>query len=90
MILADTITKLPPEAEGAVIVSGSHGGRYPGQLAAKAGARAVILNDGGVGRDALRDEDARKGVFVFAFDLSRRQNWDGLHGGYFTDRLSGR
>ncbi len=51
MILADTITKLPPEAEGAVVVSGSHGGRYPGQLAAKAGARAVVLNDGGVGRD---------------------------------------
>lgn len=51
IVLADTITKLPPEAAGAVIVSGSHGGRYPGQLAAKAGARAVVLNDGGVGRD---------------------------------------
>jgi hypothetical protein len=51
LVLADTITKLPPEAEGAVIVSGSHGGRYPGQLAAKAGARAVVLNDAGVGRE---------------------------------------
>ncbi len=46
---ADTITKLPPEADGAVVVSGSHGGRYPGYLAARAGVRAVILNDAGVG-----------------------------------------
>ena len=52
IVLADTITRLPPEAEGAVIVSGSHGGRYPGRLAVKAGARAVVLNDAGVGRDA--------------------------------------
>ena len=51
-IFADTITKLPSEAEAAVVVSGSHGGRYPGYLAARAGLRAVILNDAGVGRDA--------------------------------------
>jgi hypothetical protein len=52
VIAADTITKLPPEAEGAVVISGSHGGRYPGYLAAKGGVRAVILNDAGVGKDA--------------------------------------
>jgi hypothetical protein len=51
MLLAGTITKLPPEARGAVVVCGSHGGRYPGYLAARAGVRAVILNDAGVGRD---------------------------------------
>lgn len=51
ILLADTITKLPPEAVGAVVVSGSHGGRYPGYLAARAGVRAVILNDAGIGRD---------------------------------------
>lgn len=49
--LADTITKLPGEAEGAVIVSSSHGGRYAGYLALKARPRAVILNDAGVGKD---------------------------------------
>jgi uncharacterized protein YunC (DUF1805 family) len=52
IVSADTITKLPPDAWGAVVVSGSHGGRYPGYLAAKAGLRAVVLNDAGVGRDA--------------------------------------
>ena len=51
IVLADTITKLPPDAAGAVVVSGSHGGRYPGYLAAKAGLRAVILNDASVGKD---------------------------------------
>lgn len=50
-VVADTITKLPPEAAGAVVVSGSHGGRYPGYLSAKAGLRAVILCDAGIGLD---------------------------------------
>ncbi|MEX2628449.1 MAG: hypothetical protein WD341_00820 [Tistlia sp.] len=48
-LVADTITKLPPGAAGAVVVSGSHGGRYPGYLAARAGLRAVILCDAGIG-----------------------------------------
>jgi hypothetical protein len=52
IVVADTITKMPPEAAGAVVVSGSHGGIYPGYLAAKAQVRAVILNDAGVGKDA--------------------------------------
>jgi hypothetical protein len=51
ILCADTITKLPPEAAAAVVVSGSHGGRYPGHLAAEAGVRAVIFNDAGIGRD---------------------------------------
>ena len=53
MILrAGTVTKLPAEARGAVVVCGSHGGRYPGYLAACAGLRAVVFNDAGIGRDA--------------------------------------
>jgi uncharacterized protein YunC (DUF1805 family) len=52
VLVADTITKMPPEAKGAVIISGSHGGVYPGYLSAKAHVRAVILNDAGVGKDA--------------------------------------
>jgi hypothetical protein len=51
IIEAPTITSLPPQARGAVVVSGSHGGVYPGYLAAKAKVRAVILNDAGVGRE---------------------------------------
>jgi hypothetical protein len=51
VVLADTITKLPPEARGAVVVSGSHGGRYCAYLAMKGKVRAFLLNDAGVGKD---------------------------------------
>ncbi len=47
----DTITKMLPAHRGQVVVAGSHGGIYAGWCAAKGGARAVILNDAGVGKD---------------------------------------
>lgn len=50
-ILADSITRLGPETTGAVVVTGSHGGVYAAWLARKAGCRAAIFNDAGVGRD---------------------------------------
>ena len=49
--LASTVTKLGPECAGMVVVGGSHGGAYPGYLAARARACAVILNDAGIGKD---------------------------------------
>ena len=51
IVIAATITKLPPGSVGAVLVTGSHGGVYPGQLAVAAGVRAVIFHDAGIGRD---------------------------------------
>ncbi len=51
ILCADTVTKLGPEHRGRVVVGGSHGGVYAGYLAAKAGARAVILHDAGIGKD---------------------------------------
>ncbi len=50
-ILADSITRIGPDAAGAVVVTGSHGGVYAAWLARKAGCRAAIFNDAGVGRD---------------------------------------
>ncbi|MFP4273477.1 MAG: hypothetical protein ACLFRU_00490 [Paracoccaceae bacterium] len=50
-VLADSVTKLGPDAAGRVVVSGSHGGIYAAALACKAGCRAVILHDAGVGLD---------------------------------------
>jgi hypothetical protein len=52
IIFAPTATKLPASSRGAVLVTGSHGGVYPGRLAAKAGVRAAIFHDAGIGRDA--------------------------------------
>jgi hypothetical protein len=48
--IVDSVTQLDHSARGAVCVCGSHGGVFPAWLAAKAGVRAVILNDAGIGR----------------------------------------
>jgi len=63
-ILAPSITVLPADVAGRVIVTGSHGGLYPGYLVLAAQARAAIFNDAGVGRD-------RAGVA--ALDFLQRQ-----------------
>jgi hypothetical protein len=51
VLVADSITKLGDEAAGRVLVAASHGGLYPGYLAAAARLRGVILNDAGIGLD---------------------------------------
>src|SRR5258708_22905199 len=51
IIAVPGFTKRPAEADGGVIVGGSHGAVYAAYLAAKAGARAAIHNDAGIGRD---------------------------------------
>jgi hypothetical protein len=50
-VLADSVTKLGPDAVGAVLVTGSHGGVYAACLARLGGCRAAIFNDAGVGLD---------------------------------------
>src|SRR5579863_570301 len=52
IVIADSITRVGPEAAGAVVVNASHGGVYAAYLAAKLGAAAAIFNDAAVGRDA--------------------------------------
>jgi hypothetical protein len=51
IVVADSITRVGPEAAGAVVVNASHGGIYAAYLAAKLRAAAAIFNDAGVGRD---------------------------------------
>jgi hypothetical protein len=51
VLVADSATLLDGGAAGAVVVTGSHGGAYPGRLVVAAGARAAVFNDAGVGRD---------------------------------------
>jgi hypothetical protein len=51
IITADSITRVGAEANGAVVVNGSHGGIYAAYLAAKLGVAAAIFNDAGIGRD---------------------------------------
>ncbi|MEQ8229582.1 MAG: hypothetical protein RIA64_15970 [Rhodospirillales bacterium] len=49
LLMLSSITDADGTARGRVVVSGSHGGLYPGYLASKAGLRAVILNNAGGG-----------------------------------------
>lgn len=49
LLLLPSITDADADHRGRVVVSGSHGGLYSGYLAAKAGLRAVVLNDAGGG-----------------------------------------
>jgi len=51
ILTADSITRIGPEAAGAVVVNGSHGGVYAAYLAGKLRVAAAIFNDAGVGRD---------------------------------------
>lgn len=51
VICQDSATTLTEAHRGQVVICGSHGGIYCGYLAAKAGLRAVILNDAGGGLD---------------------------------------
>src|SRR3984893_8906691 len=51
LVIADSITRVGPEASDAVVVNASHGGVYAAYLAAKLHAAAAIFNDAGIGRD---------------------------------------
>lgn len=51
VVTASSSATAPPETAGAVLVSGSYGGIYNAWHAVRKGARAVILNDAGVGKN---------------------------------------
>ena len=51
IVVADSVTALGPDARGAVLVTGSHGGLVAAQYASAAGVRAAIFNDAGRGLD---------------------------------------
>lgn len=50
-VILDTVTKLGPADAGRVAVCASHGGVYAAWCAARAGVRAVLLCDAGIGRE---------------------------------------
>jgi len=50
-LVTDSITSLDPDARGRAVLAASHGGSFPAYLAARAGVKAVIFSDAGVGRE---------------------------------------
>jgi hypothetical protein len=51
LLILDSVTAFPSEARGRAAIAASHGGEYAAYCAAKAGVKAVILCDAGVGRE---------------------------------------
>ena len=51
VVLVDSITKVDAGDAGAVVVSGSHGGRSSGEFALVAPFAAVFFSDAGIGKD---------------------------------------
>ena len=52
VLVFDSVVKLPAEANGAVVVGGSHAAVYAAYMSAKYGCRAAIHHDAGIGKDA--------------------------------------
>ncbi|MEY8830144.1 hypothetical protein AB9K34_17310 [Sedimentitalea sp. XS_ASV28] len=50
-LLADSVSRLGPEYAGRVVVTGSHGGVFAAFLARRAGLRACVFHDAGIGLD---------------------------------------
>jgi hypothetical protein len=51
VLVFDSVVKLPAEANGAVVVGGSHAAVYAAYMSAKYGCRAAIHHDAGIGKD---------------------------------------
>jgi hypothetical protein len=47
----DSIAAIAPAHEGAIVLTGSHGGQSAGEYALKFPLRAVLFNDAGIGKD---------------------------------------
>ena len=56
VILVDSITKVDQGDEGAVVISGSHGGRSSGEFALAVPFAAVFFSDAGIAGLAMLDE----------------------------------
>lgn len=51
VLVFDSVTKLPPEADGAVVIGASHAAVYAAYMSARFGCRAAIHHDAGIGKD---------------------------------------
>ena len=51
VIVMDSITKVTPEDEGAIVLSASHGGTSSGEFALEVPLKIVFFNDAGGGKD---------------------------------------
>lgn len=51
VIIMDSITKVTPDDNGAIVLSASHGGASSGEFALEVPLKLVLFNDAGVGKN---------------------------------------
>ena len=51
VLIMDSITKVAPEDNGAIVISASHGGASSGEFALEVPLHLVFFNDAGVGKE---------------------------------------
>ena len=51
VVIMDSITKVEPQDEGAIVISASHGGASSGEFALEVPLHLVFFNDAGVGKE---------------------------------------
>lgn len=51
VVIMDSITKVAPQDEGAIVISASHGGASSGEFALQVPLHLVFFNDAGVGKE---------------------------------------
>ena len=64
VILVDSITKVDQGDEGAVVISGSHGGRSSGEFALAVPFAAVFFSDAGIGKDEAGISGLKHGEII--------------------------
>jgi len=66
VVIMDSITKVTPDDNGAIVLSASHGGASSGEFALEVPLKLVLFNDAGVGKNkagvAALDMLAKRGV----------------------------
>ena len=51
VVIMDSITKVEPQDQGAIVISASHGGASSGEFALEVPLHLVFFNDAGVGKE---------------------------------------
>ena len=51
VLIMDSITKIEPQDQGAIVISASHGGASSGEFALEVPLHLVFFNDAGVGKE---------------------------------------
>ena len=78
LLVLDSISEAVGRGNGAIAVTGSHGGRSAARFAIEAGVRIAVFNDAGIGKD---------GAGIAALDMLERHAIAACTVGHLTARI---